>query len=65
MCIQLIKVMKKVFIKSLKKGDQFKFNNTTYTVKQKYSDWKKNGESYMVTTNGQIFWFNELEVEAI
>jgi len=53
----------KVFIKSLKKGSQFKFNNTIYTVKQKFTDWKKNDEPYLITICGQVFWFDELEVE--
>jgi len=52
----------KVFIKTLKKGSQFKFNNTIYTVKQKFSDWKKNDEPYLVTTCGEVFWFDELKV---
>lgn len=52
-------------IKNLKKGDSFKFNNTTYTVKQKYSDWKKDGEPYLKVSNGEIFWFGELEVEKL
>lgn len=55
----------KTFIKTLKKGDKFKFNDRTYIVKQKYSDWKKDGEQYMVTVCGQVFWFDELEVELI
>jgi len=55
----------KVFIKTLKKGSQFKFNDTIYTVKQKFSDWKKNDEPYLTTVCGQVFWFNELEVELV
>lgn len=55
----------KVFIKDLKKGSQFKFNDTIYTVKQKFSDWKKNDEPYLTTTCSQVFWFDELEVEFI
>ena len=55
----------KVFIKTLKKGSQFKFNNTIYTVKQKFSDWKKNDEPYLTTFCGQVFWFDELEVELV
>lgn len=54
-----------VTIKSLKKGDSFKFNNTIYTVKQKFSDWKKDDEPYLITNCGQIFWFDELEVELV
>lgn len=52
-------------IKDLKKGDSFKFNETTYTVKQKYSDWKKDGEPYLKVSNGEIFWLDELEVEKL
>lgn len=55
----------KVFIKTLKKGNQFKFNGTIYTVKQKYSDWKNNDEPYLTTVCGQLFWFDELEVEKV
>ena len=54
--------MKKVFIKQLKKGSQFKFNDTIYTVKQKFSDWKKDDNPYLMTTCGQVFWHDELEV---
>lgn len=57
--------MKKVFIKELKKGSQFKFNDTIYTVRQKFSDWKKNDEPYLTTVCGQVFWFDELEVELV
>lgn len=53
----------KIKIKDLKKGDEFKFNQTYYIVKQKFSDWKKNGEPYLKTNCGQIFWFDELEVQ--
>jgi hypothetical protein len=49
-------------IDKLKKGDKFKFNNSVYIVKQKFSDWKKNDEPYLVTQCGQVFWFGELEV---
>jgi hypothetical protein len=52
-------------IKNLKKSERFKFNNTIYTVKQKYCDWKKNDEPYMVTTCGVKFEFDELEVELV
>lgn len=55
----------KVFIKHLKRGNKFIFNGTVYTVRQKYSDWKKNGESYLITVCGQLFWFDELEVELL
>lgn len=53
----------KVYIKSLHKGEEFIFNDTVYTVKQKYSDWKKDGEPYLKTTRGEIFYHDELEVE--
>ena len=56
--------MKKL-IKDLKKGEKFKFNDTIYVVKQKYSDWKKDDEPYLTTVCGNIFWFDELEVESI
>jgi len=55
----------KVLINSLKKGSQFKFNNTVYTVRQKFSDWKKDGEPYLVTRCGQVFGFDELEVDFV
>jgi len=55
----------KVFIRQLKKGSIFKFNDTTYIVKQKYSDWKKNDEPYLITNCGHIFWYDELEVELV
>jgi hypothetical protein len=51
-------------IKDLKKGEKFKFNNNIYTVKQKYSDWKKNDEPYLTTLCGLKFEFDELEVES-
>lgn len=55
----------KVFVKTLKRGGQFKFNDTIYTVKQRFSDWKKNDEPYLTTVCGQVFWFDELEVELV
>ncbi len=55
----------KVFIKSLKKGNQFKFNDTTYTVRQKFSDWKKNDDPYLATECGEFFYYDELEVELV
>lgn len=55
----------KVFIKDLKKGDMFKFNNKSYIVTQKYSDWKQNNEPYLVTYCGTVFTFDELEVEKV
>ena len=52
----------KTLIKNLKKGDKFKFNETIYTVKQKFSDWKKDDNPYLMTVCGQVFWYDELEV---
>lgn len=52
-------------IKDPKKGEKFKFNDTIYTVKQKYADWKKNGEPYLATLCGLKFEFDELEVDTI
>ncbi len=57
--------MATIYIKTLKKGDKFKFNETIYTVRQRFSNWKKDGEPYMLTEDGQIFYFDELEVEAV
>lgn len=51
-----------ITINKLKKGDLFIFNDTTYEVKQKYSNWKKNDEPYLLTRCGQIFYYDELEV---
>jgi hypothetical protein len=53
----------KTIIALLKKDDKFIFNNETYIVKQKYSDWEKDGNPYLISYCGQIFWFDELEVE--
>lgn len=50
------------FIQDLKKGDKFIFNDKIYTIKQKFSDWKKNTEPYLVTTCGEVFMYGELEV---
>jgi len=52
-------------IKDLKKTDKFKFNNTVYTVRQKFSNWKKNDDPYLLTVCGQIFYNDELEVEKV
>lgn len=52
-------------IKDLKKNDKFKFNSTVYTVKQKFSNWKKNDDPYLLTTLGDIFYNDELEVEKV
>ena len=56
--------MKKL-IKDLKKVEKFKFNDTIYVVKQKYSDWKKNDEPYLKTVCGTYFEHDELEVESV
>lgn len=55
----------KAFIKDLKKKDHFKFNYRIYQVKQKFTDWKKNDGPYLVTFCGEVFWFEELEVERV
>ena len=52
-----------VTIKDLKKGNTFKFNNKIFIVRQKFSDWKKDGEPYLKTVCGQVFWYEDLEVE--
>lgn len=52
-------------IKDLKKNEKFRFNDTVYTVKQKFADWKKNGEPYLVTLCGVKFEFEELIVESV
>lgn len=52
-------------IKDLKKNDYFKFNHKIYKVKQKYSDWKKYDEPYLLTYCGEVFYHDELEVEKI
>lgn len=52
-------------IKDLKKNNVFRFNDKEYKVKQKFSDWKKNGEPYLMTYCGQVFWFDELEVRLL
>jgi len=57
--------MKKILIKDLKKGNQFVFNYKTYTVKQKFSDWKKDDNPYLMTTCGEVFWHDKLEVEFV
>ena len=51
-----------IFIKYLKKGSEFTFNNKTFKVKQRFSDWKKDDNPYLVTECGEIFWFDELIV---
>lgn len=52
-------------IKDLKKGDRFGFNGKIYTVKQKFSDWRKDDEPYLMTVCEHKFWFDELEVTRI
>lgn len=52
-------------IKDLKKNEKFRFNDTVYIVKQKFADWKKNGEPYLVTSCGEKFWYEELIVEPV
>lgn len=49
-------------ISELKRGDVFKFNSEFYTVKQKFSNWKKGDEPYLVTGCGTLFYDEELEV---
>jgi len=51
--------------KDLKKGDNFYFSGKIYTVKQKFSDWRKNDEPFLKTVNGDVFWFDELDVDLI
>jgi len=52
-------------IKDLKKDSKFRFNDTIYKVKQKFSKWKTNDDPYLLTNNGEIFYHGELEVEKI
>lgn len=49
-------------IKQLKKKDSFKFNDKFYSVKQKWSNWKKNDEPYLLTECGEIFYYENLEI---
>jgi len=55
----------KMYIKDLKKGENFKFNDIVYKVKRKFSDWKKDDNPYLMTTDGEIFYHDELEVERV
>ena len=57
--------MSKTTIKALKKNDKFKFNENIYIVKQKYSNWKKDNEPYLLANNGEIFYHGELDIELI
>jgi len=52
-------------IKDLKKNDKFKFNGIIYTVKQKFSNWRKNDDPYLLTDSGDTFYNDELEIEKI
>lgn len=52
-----------IFIKDLKKYQRFYFNNKPYTVKQRFSDWKKDDNPYLKTECGEVFWFDELIVK--
>jgi hypothetical protein len=52
-------------IKQLKKKDKFKFNGKIYEVSQKFSQWKKNDDPYLKTTDGQLWYNEELEVDSI
>lgn len=54
-----------VKISELKKGMQFLFNHEVYRVKQKYSKWKKYDDPYLLTTSGQIFYNEGLEVQLL
>ena len=50
-------------IKNLVKNDKFKFNNKEFIVKQKFSQWKENDDPYLKTTDGQLWYHDELLVE--
>jgi len=52
-------------IKDLKKNDKFKFNGIIYTVKQKFGNWRKNDNPYLLTDSGDTFYNDELEIEKI
>lgn len=49
-------------ITELKKGERFIFNHITFTVKQKFADWKKDDSPYLKTKCGQEFFNEDLEV---
>lgn len=53
-----------MYIKDLKRGDKFRFNDKIYTVKRKFSQ-LKNEELYLKTECGEIFYFDELEIEKV
>ena len=52
-------------IKALKKGEKFNFCNTVYIVSQRFSQWKKSDDPYLKTTDGQLWYNDELEVEVV
>jgi len=54
-----------MYIKDLKKGESFKFNDKVYIVRRKFSDWKKDDNPYLITTDGEIFYHDELEIEKV
>lgn len=54
--------MKHVLIQDLKKYQTFYFNDKKYVVKQKYSNWKRDGEEYLKTECGEIFYYGGLVV---
>ena len=52
-------------LKELKKGELFIFNGFVHVVKQRFADWRRNGEPYLVTLGGIVFDFDELEVTTV
>lgn len=52
-------------IKDLKKGDKFQFNDFIYKVAQKFSQWKQADDPYLKTTDGQLWYNEDLEVEYV
>jgi hypothetical protein len=52
-------------IKEVKKGSKFIFNDEVLIVKQVFSDWKKDNNPYLLTTCGEYFFYDELEIEFI
>ena len=51
-----------VKIKELKKGITFIFNHKKYEVKRKYSKWKRDDDSFLMTTCKEVFYNGELLV---
>lgn len=51
-----------VTIQSLKKNEQFMFNDRQYKVKKAFKLWKKNDDPFLLTYCGEIFYHNGLEV---